>query len=51
MQRKTRRGGNWNRDMNGRPVNRAKSWGERKDKDPKKIRRDWKKGVTFENGY
>ncbi len=41
------RGSNWNKDDSGRPAFRSKSWGERTDKDPKKDRRDWKKGVTY----
>jgi hypothetical protein len=31
-----------NRDMNGNPINRSSSWGERTDKDTKKDRRKWR---------
>lgn len=37
------RGKDYNRDMNGNPINRSSSWGERVDKDTKKDRREWRK--------
>jgi len=39
--RRTRRGPNWNRDDLGRPLYRAKTWGEKK-LNSKKNRRNWK---------
>jgi len=43
--RKVSRGKNWNRDMSGRPMNRASTW-SKKDQSAKVSRREWKnKGV------
>ena len=44
MKPKQKRNSNWERDMNGRPVNRAKAWGERKTKDARKSRKSWRSG-------
>ena len=44
MKPKQKRNSNWERDMNGRPVNRAKAWGERKTKDARKSRKAWRSG-------
>ena len=41
-----RRGSSWNRDDNGRPLSRAKTWSEPSHKNPKKDRRDWRKTTT-----
>ena len=38
-----RRGSDWNKDGAGKPMFRSKVWGERKDKDPKKDRKTWRK--------
>jgi len=45
MKPKHRRGKNWDKDSTGRPLFRPKTWGK-KDKDPKKDRREWKQGLT-----
>ena len=45
MKPKHRRGKNWDKDSTGRPLFRPKTWGK-KDKDPKKDRREWKHGLT-----
>ena len=45
---KLRRGANWDKDDAGKAISRSKSWGGRKDRDPKLDRRDWKKGVTYD---
>ena len=37
------KGKDFNRDINGTPINRSKVWGERNNKDTKKDRRDWRK--------
>jgi len=42
---KTTKDKNWNRDMFGTPINRSKGWGERKNKDSKRNRRDSKKSL------
>ena len=44
---KTRRGKNWDKDDAGNAMHRSKSWGGRKDRDPKLDRREWRKGVTY----
>ena len=47
---KSRKGKNYNRDMNGTPINRSKSWGERSNKNTKKDRREWRKSLLQEGG-
>ena len=43
MQRKTRRGINWNKDDAARPAQRASTWSKCSDeRDPKKNRRNFK---------
>jgi len=49
MQRKTRRGKNWNRDDSGRPAHRASTWSKRSaERDPKKNRRQSKRDVDIQ---
>ncbi len=42
---KHRRGSKWNKDGAGKPMFRSKAWGEREGKDPKKDRKNWRKGI------